>query len=295
MKKLKKHLFEVFLLSPAIIYLVGFFIIILAALIKLSLSDVGSSYEVIFPTLVNFKKIFATEEFFIAMKNTIVFVIIGTPLELLAGLILALLINNKFPLRGIVRSIFIIPLAVPAIVTAIIIFILFDFPGGHINHLLQGHYAFIPGILNEPVNFRSSAWFALGISMLGKIWRDMPISMLILLAGLSSIEEDQYEAASSMGASTWQKFRLITMPLLVPSIISVLLLRSIEMWKEFIFPFILAQNYPLLGTFIESLYHDRHHPEEAAVVALVLVICVFITGLLIYQSLQFTRKVLVRV
>ncbi|MEW6042292.1 MAG: ABC transporter permease subunit, partial [Elusimicrobiota bacterium] len=139
-----------------------------------------------------------------------------------------------------------------------------------------------------------SALYAMGISMLGKVWRDMPISMLILLAGLNSIEHEQYDAAETMGANSFKKFFYITIPSILPAVGTVILMRSIEMWKEFIFPFILAPSFPLLGTYIESLYRWRH-PERAAVISLVLLFCVIISSFLSYGFIKVLRRCIVRI
>ncbi len=291
----RKYSFELLCLSPTFFYLVGFLFIILFYLIKISFTYVAPDFLSTFPSLRNYFSIASSHEFRVAFLNTLVFVIVGTPLELLTGLFFALLVNRSFPGQGFVRSLFTVPLAVPALVTAIILFILFDFPAGHINNLLLGKHIIFPKLIDTPISWRTSEFFALGTAMIGKVWRDMPISMLILLAGLSSISQDQYEAAETMGAGLVQKFRFITLPLLVPAISSVLVLRSIEMWKEFIFPFILAGQWPLLGTFIESLFHNWHKPQEAAVVALMLVLCIVFSTFFVFYVLRFVRKNLVRI
>jgi len=292
---LRKYAFEVWMLSPAFLFLFGFLAVVFFYLLDLSFTHVASNYTETFPSLKNFSTVFSSEEFYQAFMNTFVFVIIGTPLELAAGLFLAMLLAEKFRFRWFFRSIFIIPLAIPALVTAIIIFINFDYPGGHVNNILLGKHWFFPQVLDSPVNWRNSGFFALSISLLGKIWRDMPISMLILLAGLSSIPKDQYKAAETLGASGWQKFRYITVPLLIPAISTVLIMRSIEMWKEFIFPFVLAGRFPLLGTYIEILYHNWHKSNEAAVVCIVLVICIVISTLFLHGTLTILRRKLVRI
>ncbi len=283
------------MLLPAFLFLFGFLVIIFQCLVKLSFTYVGSDYTEQFPSLHNYLSVFNAGEFKNAFINTLLFVIVGTPLELVAGLVLALVIYRVFVLRGLVRSIFIIPLAIPAMVTAIILYILFDYPNGHVNNLLMGKYAIFPALLSEPINWRSSAVSSLGISLVGKVWRDMPISMLILLAGLNSITRDQYDAAETMGARERQKFMYITLPLLLPAISTVLVIRSIEMWKEFIFPYFLARRFRLLGTLIEELYHDWNRGGDAAVVALILVLSIVACTVLLYWALKRTRLFLVKV
>jgi ABC-type sugar transport system permease subunit len=279
-------------LLPAAIYLLGFLIVVLVYLFGMSfavVSNGGMSPPSLGPVL----EIVSLAEFRKALLNTLLFVVVGTPLELVVGLALALLLSRALRLRGLLRSILIIPMAVPALVTATLLFILFDFPGGHVNHLLLGKYALFPPVLDAPLNWRGSQFFALGISMLGKVWRDTPISMLILLAGLNAIDPELFDAAKTMGANARQRLRQVILPLIIPSISAVVLLRSIEMWKEFIFPFVLAGRYHLLGTLIESLYNDWGNANAAAVVALILVLCIVVSAFCFLQVIELLRRRLV--
>ncbi len=286
---LRRYGLELLFILPAFFYLAGFLIVILYYLFSLSLS--ASAWSAGWE---NYHTVIFSADFLIALKNTIFFVVIGTPLELVVGMVLALLLYRSFAGRGIIRSIFIIPLAIPTIVTATILFVLFVFPSGHINNLLTGKHAFFPALVQEPINWRNSAFFAMGISMLGKVWRDMPISMLILLAGLNAIDHEQYDAAETMGAGSLIKFRMVTLPSILPAVGTVLLMRSIEMWKEFVFPFILAPSFPLLGTYLESLYRWGH-PEQAAVVALVILFCIAVSTVVIHGLTRGIRNFLVKI
>ncbi len=291
----KNNIFEYIFIAPALAYLLGFLIIVITYLIKLSLTSYDYNFNTLFPCFDNWVFIFNNHEFKIALNNTFWFVIIGTPLELIVGLILAFLIYNNSRGNGIIRSVFTLPLAIPALVTAIILFIVVDYPGGHINNIITGKHWFFPAIAKAPINFRANSFFALGVSMAGKIWRDMPISMLIILTGLNNLDKTQLEAAKTMGAKTLQSFWYIILPQLIPSISSVLVLRSIEMWKEFIFPFVLSGKYPLLGTLIESFYHSWQKPEQASVVALILLLCVLISTVFIFITINIFRKRIVKI
>lgn len=280
-------------LLPAAAYLVGFLVVVGTYLVGLSLSF-DKNGTLLFPSLNTFASVFANPDFSHALLDTTLFVIVGTPLELAAGLFLALILYQSFRFRNVIRSLFLIPLAIPALVTATLLFILFDYPGGHVNHFLMGKYGIVPALLHTPVNWRGSEAFALGISMLGKVWRDMPISMLILLSGLNAIDPELFDAAKAMGAGLRRRIWHVVLPLMIPSISAVVLLRSIEMWKEFIFPFILAGKYNLLGTLIESLYNDWGNSYAASSVALVLVLCIIITTVLFLSIMELIKKTLVK-
>jgi ABC-type sugar transport system permease subunit len=292
---IRRNIFGIIILAPAVLYLLGFLCIILFKVVGLALTQVGPEGE-LFPTAVHFIELSGNPEFRSAFTRTVLFTLIGTPLELVMGMFAAFLVVETFRGIGVVRSLFILPLAIPTIVTAIILYIIFDFPGGHINDILMGRHALFPfQLISYPVNWRGSGFLALMVSLFGKVWRDMPISMLIILAGLQSIGKDQYEAAATMGAGAFQTFIKITLPLLIPAMSTVLVLRSIELWKEFIFPFILAGSYPLLATLIERAYHEWRNPHEASAIALILLVLIILSTALIFYALRWLRKQLVRI
>lgn len=280
-------------LIPAAAYLVGFLVIVATYLVGLSFSFERNGATV-FPSLQTVAAVVSNQDFGRALLNTALFVVVGTPLELAVGLFLALILYQQLRFGNLIRSLFVIPLAIPALVTATLLFILFDYPGGHINFFLMGKYGIFPALIHVPINWRGSGIFALGISMLGKVWRDMPISMLILLSGLNSIDPELFDAARTMGAGMRTRIWRVVLPLMIPSMSAVILLRSIEMWKEFIFPFILAGKYPLLATLIESLYNDLGNSDGASAVAVVLVLCIVITTFLFLSVMEILRKTLVR-
>lgn len=290
-----KHGFAISLLAPCTIYMLFFLVIIAFNLLQLSLTHRVSLVEEVFPSVQNYTTLATSSQFQDAFLRTVVFVLVGTPLQLMAGLMLAMIIHRSFAGRGIVRSIFLLPVAIPALVTAsIVAYMLFTYPFGHVNDLLLGRL-FLPKIVEEPINWYTSPYSALGLSLLAKVWRDMPISMLILLAGLQSINPDQYEAAESMGSSGWQRFWYITIPLLVPAISTVLILRSIEVWKEFIFPFIIAPTYPILGVLLDHIYHRLRNPELAAAVGVILVLLILITRWILTAGTEKVRAYLVKI
>jgi ABC-type sugar transport system permease subunit len=288
----KEWIIRAWPLFPAALYLLGFLIVVFVYLAALSLSNPAITTD--FPSLKPFTTLFNDIQFRHALLNSTLFTLIGTPLELSAGLIFALLVYRTFFLRGLIRSIFLIPLAVPALVTAMLLFVLFDFPGGHVNYLLLGKYPPFPALINYPIGWRSSNLFAMGISLLGKIWRDMPISMLILLAGLNSIDPELFDAAKTMGASLRKRLFSIIIPMILPSISAVLLLRSVEMWKEFIFPFVLAGRNRLLGTLIDFYFNGLGNSHTAAAVAIVMVVCIIITTLTIMKSMEILQKIILK-
>lgn len=291
-KQLKKNAFLIWSLLPAILFLLGFFAVIIFYLLQLSFTiyDGGLAVD---KGVENFVMLAKSEAFREAFLRTFYFVIIATPMQLVTGMIIAILINKEFTGRGVVRSVFMLPMAIPTIVTTSILLLLFS-KGGHITSLLMGDYAFFPQVIDYELSFISSEPLAIGLAIFGKVWRDTPISMLILLSGLQSIGNDQYEAAKTMGSSTIQSFGYITLPSMLPAISSVLVLRSIEAWKEFIFPYILAPSFPVLGVLIEKYYIQLQNPGVSAAIGIVLVLVILISTYILNKLLKFMNHMLVK-
>lgn len=291
---LKKNLFAFVAIFPAVTYIGIFFFIIIYNVIKMSLTTYSYNQPVNTMTFENYAQVFSNPEVWESTYRTFIFVLITTPLQLIVGLMMAMLINKAFKGRGFVRSLFLLPLAIPAMVTSSTILILFS-NGGHMTSLLSGDYISWLNILPSDFSFIGSEFWSTALVVFGKVWRDAPISMLILLAGLQSIGQDQYEAANTMGSSNFKNFFLITIPLLMPAISSVLVLRSIEAWKEFVFALNLSPKYPLLGVLIDKYYIQQMNPGTSAVVGILLVACILVSALVIKFILNTIQKYLVRV
>ncbi len=291
-KNLKKNAFLIWTLLPAMLFILGFFSVIIFYLLRLALTiyDGGSASGMGFD---NFIELASSKEFREAFLRTFYFVIIATPLQLITGMIIAILINKEFKGRGIIRSIYLLPLAIPTIVTTAILLLMFS-KGGHVTSLLLGQYSFFPQVVETEISFISSEPLAIGLAIFGKVWRDTPISMLILLAGLQSIGSDQYEAARTMGSTVFQNFFYITLPSMLPAISSVLVLRSIEAWKEFIFPYILAPSFPVLGVLIEKYYIQLQDPGLSAAIGVMLIAVILVGTYLLNKVLRYLNDLLVK-
>jgi ABC-type sugar transport system permease subunit len=291
---IKKNGFLLFSLLPGFLYILAFFLVIVFFIVKISLTTYAGGIVEESPTIQNYVDLVNSKEFKEAFSRTLWFVLITTPLQLITGLITAMIVNRSFVGRGIVRSIFLLPLAIPTIVTTSTLLLLFS-KGGHVTSLLMGEYSWFPKIVDHEIAFLNNEILAMGLAIFGKVWRDTPISMLILLAGLQSIDESQYEAAKTMGANSVQRFLYITVPLLVPAISSVLVLRSIEAWKEFIFPYILAPSYPILGVLIEKYFVQMNNPGMAAAIGVILIVVIVVFTSFLNWALKTMRNLLVRV
>ncbi len=183
-----------------------------------------------------------------ALRTTLVFVGVTVPSELLLGLGMALVMNEAFRGRGVVRAIVLIPWAIPTVVSSQMWRFIFNDRYGLFNFVLFGGDTaryFAP--LADPR-------FAMLAIMAAEIWKTAPFAALIILAGLQTISDEVYEAASIDGATSWQKFRHVTLPLLWPALLLALLFRTIDALRVFDLVFVMTQGGPADATNVLQFY-----------------------------------------
>ncbi len=183
-----------------------------------------------------------------SLKTTLTFVAVTIPLELLFGLGMALVMNEVFHGRGLLRAIVLVPWAIPTVVSSQMWRFIFNDRYGLFNFLLFGDDTTrYMAPLAEP-------GLALVAIMVAEIWKTTPFAALILLAGLQTIPDDFYEAAGIDGAGTWQKFRYVTLPLIRPALLLALLFRSIDALRVFDLVFVMTQGGPADATNVLQFY-----------------------------------------
>jgi len=183
-----------------------------------------------------------------SLLTSLIFVAVTTPFEVALGLGMALVLNQSFRGRGWLRAIVLIPWAIPTVVASQMWRFIFNDRYGLFNFVLFGdatqHY-WAP--LAEPN-------LALMAVMVADIWKTSSFAGLIILAGLQVIPKELYEAASIDGASGWQKFRHITLPLVKPALLLALLFRTIDALKVFDLVFVMTQGGPADATNVLQFY-----------------------------------------
>jgi trehalose/maltose transport system permease protein len=159
---------------------------------------------------------------------TVKFTVITVAFEFVLGLIVALVVNSGFKGRGLMRAVMLVPWAIPTVISAQMWKWMYDDIYGVINdlgmrlHILSHHQAFI----SQPST-------ALASVAAVDIWKTTPFVALLLLAGLQVIPRELYEAAEVDGATWWQQFRRVTMPLLAPAIVVALIFRTLDALRVF--------------------------------------------------------------
>lgn len=193
----------------------------------------------------NFAEALGDERFRMAALHTVTFAAVSVPLELAAGVVVALLMHEATRGRAAVRIIALLPWAIPTVVAALLWRFLFDAQAGPAAALLSAIGQGDPFV--DP-------WLAWIPILLADAWKTTPFLAMLLLAGLQTIDASLYEAARVDGAGRWQQFRSITLPLLVPSLLVAATFRTLDALRIFDLPFVLTGGGPGTSTEPLSLY-----------------------------------------
>lgn len=192
-----------------------------------------------FVFLRNYAALAGDTEFLNALGFTLLFAAVSVPLEILLGLVIALVLNERLPMRGALRACALVPWAVPTVVSARLWQLVFNYEFGIANLLLTR-----VGLAAGPVNFLGTSCGAFGALVVADVWKTAPFVAIILLAGLQTISEDLYEQARIDQANLFQRFRHITLPLLAPVAIVAVLFRTIDALRIFDLIYVITGGGP---------------------------------------------------
>jgi multiple sugar transport system permease protein len=187
--------------------------------------------------------------FWQSLWNTSIFTLASVFLELILGMAVALVLNQSFRGRGIVRTISLLPWALPTALMGLAWAWIFNDQYGIVNDILLRL-----GILQTGVSWLGDPTLAMMAVILADVWKTTPFIALLLLAGLQSISSDLYEAHAIDGASAWQSFWKITIPLLLPQIVIALLFRFAQAFGIFDLVQVMTGGGPAGATEMVSIY-----------------------------------------
>ncbi|MER3556853.1 MAG: ABC transporter permease [Thermus sp.] len=187
----------------------------------------------------NYLYLLRDPEFRLALWNTLRFTVVSVGLETLLGLAIALVIHSNFRGRGLVRTAILIPWAIPTVVSAQMWKWMLNDVYGVVNVL-----GVKLGLLSQKMAFLARPDLLLPSIIAVDVWKTTPFMALLLLAGLQLIPEELYEAASIDGASRWQQFWTITLPLLTPALAVALIFRTLDALRVFDVIFVMAGVNP---------------------------------------------------
>jgi len=187
----------------------------------------------------NYIVLLSDPTFWIVVRNVLVFAGVSVAFKLMIGTAVALALNESMPARGLVRSIMILPWALPTLVAVLIWVWMYSDVGGVINHVLMG-----TGLVERPVLFLSDPVLAMVSVIVVNVWRGFPFFTITLLAGLQSVGSEQYDAAKVDGAGIFARFRHVTLPGLGPVMAVVTLLSTIFTLNDFAIIWLLTKGGP---------------------------------------------------
>ncbi|MEC0210049.1 sugar ABC transporter permease [Paenibacillus ehimensis] len=159
----------------------------------------------------NYKRLFTDENIGLVVKNTFIYGFGSTLLQNVIGLLYAILLNQNIKTRGLTRSIVYLPVIVSPLIMGYIWYFFFQYRGGALNDVIML-------FTDQPVDLLANSSLNVWIITLVNTYQYLGVAMIVYLAGLQSISKDYYEASSIDGATAWQNFFRITLPLLAPSI-----------------------------------------------------------------------------
>lgn len=233
------------LLLPSLVVVFGIVVYPLLRTLYTSLFDVNSAFPGTYPFsgLGNYLLAVQSGEFWAAIGRTFYFTLSTTVLEVVFGVLLALLLNAEFRGRWLLRSIVILPWALPTVVNGAMWRWIFNPEYGALNALLTQLH-----VIPEYRSWLGTPWMALNMIVVADVWKMTPLAAFFVLAALQTIPRDLYEAAWVDGAGKVRSFFSITLPLLTPTILIVLVLRTMEAFKVFDLVYVMTRGGPANGT-----------------------------------------------
>ena len=236
---------------PALLVLALVFVYPIGRAFWLSLftENLGTQLQPFFSGLANYGRMVGDGRFWQSIQNTAIFTAISVFLELLLGMGIALVLNQSFRGRGLVRTVAIIPWALPTAVMGLAWAWIFNDQYGVVNDILQRL-----GSIDTGINWLGDPTLAMLALIVADVWKTTPFISIILLAGLQSISADLYEAHAIDGANSWQSFRQITLPLLMPQILISLLFRFAQAFGIFDLVQVMTGGGPGGATETVSIY-----------------------------------------
>jgi len=209
----------------------------------------GQGYVWQWVGLENFAYILDDSDFRAAVGRTAYFTVLSVSAEVVLGVLVALLLNQEFKGRAVVRALLILPWALPTIVNAVMWRLIYNPEYGSLNALLTQ-----VGLLDAYRSWLGDPATAMNMVILADIWKNYPLIALIALAGLQTVPKDLYEAAIMDGANAWTRFWKITLPGIMGSLSVAMVLRAIEAFKVFDIFYVMTRGGPADSTKTVSFF-----------------------------------------
>ena len=222
----------------------------------------------------------------LALFNTLFYTVVASVVKFALGLWLALLLNERIPFKTFFRTVILLPYIVPTALSAIAFWWIYDSQFSIISWALVKM-----GLIDHYIDFLGDPYNARFATIVANVWRGVPFVAITLLAGLQTISPSLYEAAAIDGASGWQRFRFVTLPLLTPIIAVVMTFSVLFTFTDFQLIYVLTRGGPLNATHLmATLSFQRAIPGgalgEGAAIAVAMVPFLLAAILFSYFGLQ---------
>ncbi|ASV88039.1 binding-protein-dependent transport system inner membrane component family protein (plasmid) [Ochrobactrum quorumnocens] len=228
---------------PAAVFLLCFLTYPLGLGVWLGFTDTKIGRDGIFIGLENYEFLWDDSVFWLSVFNTVLYTFVASVLKFGLGLWLALLLNENLPIKSFFRAIVLLPWVVPTVLSALAFWWIYDAQFSIISwSLIQ------IGLIDQPINFLGDPTNARLSVIAANVWRGIPFVAISLLAGLQTIPASLQEAASLDGASSWQRFRHVTLPMLTPIIAVVMTFSVLFTFTDFQLIYVLTKGGPVNAT-----------------------------------------------
>jgi multiple sugar transport system permease protein len=222
----------------------------------------------------------------LALFNTLFYTVVASIIKFVLGLWLAILLNEQIPFKTFFRTVILLPYIVPTALSAIAFWWIYDSQFSIVSWTLMKM-----GWIDRYIDFLGDPWNARLSTIAANIWRGVPFVAITLLAGLQTISPSLYEAAAIDGATGWQRFRHVTLPLLTPIIAVVMTFSVLFTFTDFQLIYVLTRGGPLNATHLmATLSFQRAIPGgalgEGAAIAIAMIPFLLASILFSYFGLQ---------
>jgi multiple sugar transport system permease protein len=280
---------SVLFMLPAVSILVLFLAYPLGLGIWMGFTDIRIGRPGVFIGLENYISLFDDDVFWLSVFNTIIYTVTATIAKFGLGLWLALLLNKAIPLKALIRAIVLLPYIVPTVLSAIAFWWIYDPQFSIISWMLQKF-----GLIDQFIDFLGVPWNARWSVIAANVWRGIPFVAICLLAGLQTISPSLYEAAALDGANAWQRFRFVTLPMLMPIMAIVMTFSVLYTFTDFQLIYAITRGGPLNATHLmATLAFQRAIPGgdlgQGAAIATAMIPFLIGATLFSYYGLQRRR------
>ena len=236
----------------------------------------------------NFQSLFDDSLARLSLFNTLFYTVVASVVKFGLGLWLALLLNRHLPFKAMIRAVVLLPFIVPTALSAIAFWWIYDAQFSVVSWGLTRM-----GLIHGYIDFLGEPWMARFSTIAANVWRGVPFVAICLLAGLQTIAPSLYEAAALDGATEWQKFRHVTLPLLTPIIAVVMTFSVLFTFTDFQLIYVLTRGGPLNATHLmATLSFQRAIPGgnlgEGAALAMAMV--PFLLGAILFSYFGLQRR-----